>query len=563
MTRKWISAICFLPAVLLVVLAGRAADKDAEKKQPSTPSVQRETVAKPPSEKERRRQEERLRKELETPYKKWLDEDVAYIITEEEKQAFKRLSTDEERENFIENFWARRDPTPDTEENEYKEEHYRRIAYANDMFSSGVQGWRTDRGRIYITFGPPDDKETHPSGGTYNRPREEGGGSTSTYPFEQWHYRYLEGIGSDVTIEFVDTCWCNEYHMTMDPSEKDALLNVPNAGLTMYEEMGMSSKDDRFNRTDGTHLGVPADSMSSKMNEFTRLEQYTNLMKPPPVKFKDLEAAVSSRITYNVLPMKVRVDYIRVTDSTVLADITVQFDRKDLQFQAKEGVQSNIVNILGRITTMSRRIVNTFEDTIASDVPSEQLQEAFKTSAIYQKAVYLSPGMYRLNVVAKDVVGGNMSNDELALHVPRYGEDELASSSVILADVLEKVPTRTIGAGQFVIGTSKVRPRVSETFRRDEKLGVYFQLYNFDPDEKTQKPNGSIEYEVVKDGTNQKIFNYTEDVTAIEGASANQVTVEKLLPLKNMDPGRYTLKITVTDRNRDKTLTTSANFTVS
>src|SRR3974390_2261524 len=219
----------------------------APQKQDKKNSTPRETVAKPMTEKERKRKEERLRKELETPYRKWLNEDVAYIITDEERTAFKRLQTDEEREQFIEQFWLRRDPTPDTVENEFKEEHYRRIAYANENFASGIPGWKTDRGRIYITYGPPDEKESHPSGGSYERPPEEGGGTTSTFPFEQWRYRYIEGIGSNIIIEFVDTCMCGDYHMTLDRSEKDALLYTPNAGLTMYEEMGMTTKAQRFN----------------------------------------------------------------------------------------------------------------------------------------------------------------------------------------------------------------------------------------------------------------------------------------------------------------------------
>src|SRR5579871_4360537 len=162
----------------------------------------------------------KLEKELDTPYKKWLQEEVPYIITDEERSAFLRLQTNEEREQFIEAFWQRRDPTPDTVENEFKEEHYRRIAYANERFSSGIPGWRTDRGRMYIMYGPPDQIEDHSSGGSYQRPIEEGGGETSTYPFQQWRYRYIEGIGNDVNIEFVDPTMTGEYRMTMDPTEK-------------------------------------------------------------------------------------------------------------------------------------------------------------------------------------------------------------------------------------------------------------------------------------------------------------------------------------------------------
>src|SRR5689334_17558760 len=283
--------------------------QQSDKQDKKSSSSQRETVAKPMTDKQRKRQEEKLRKELETPYKKWLNEDVTYIITDEERQAFKRLATDDERQSFIEGFWLRRDPTPDTEENEFKEEHYRRIAYTNERYASGIPGWKTDRGRIYITFGPPDENESHPSGGTYERPFEEGGGTTSTYPFEKWRYRWIEGIGSDIIIEFVDPTMTGEYRMTMDPSEKDALLYVPNAGLTLYEQMGLTSKADRFSRTDGTRLGTGNQPLPQRMNQFERLQQFANLQKPPQIKFKDLEAAISSTVRYNMLPMKVRADF--------------------------------------------------------------------------------------------------------------------------------------------------------------------------------------------------------------------------------------------------------------
>ncbi len=532
----------------------------AQDPKPAT-GEEKETVAKPLSEKERKRREKALKKELETPYKKWLTEDVAYIITDEERRAFKALSTDEEREQFIEQFWLRRDPTPDTQENEFKEEHYRRIAYANEHYASGIPGWKTDRGRIYITFGPPDEIESHPSGGSYERPAEEGGGETSTYPFEDWRYRYIDGIGTNIMIEFVDPSMSGEYRLTMDPSEKDALLYVPNAGLTMSEQMGLTSKTARFNNSDGTHDAAPLGGATpASMDEFSRLEQFVKLQKPPAVKFKDLEAVVSSRVTYNVLPMKVQTDFIRVTNASVLANVTIQFENKDLQFQSKEGVQKAQINIFGRITTMSRRIVNTFEHTVEVNVAPSMLAEQMKRMSIYQESIPLAPGTYRMNVVCKDIVAGTLNNYEVALTVPRYEDEKLASSSLILADLIEKVPTRSIGTGQFVVGTTKVRPRLSDSFRRDEKMGIYVQLYNLAPDEKTNKPNASIQYEVVKAGTNEKVLDFTEP---LQQGSANQVTVEKLLPLEKMQPGNYQLKMRVIDKNRNQTLTPSANFTVT
>ena len=533
----------------------------ADKKVKGDTGQARETVAKPLSEREKRKREDKLRKELEGPYRKWLSEDVVYIISDEERAAFKRFSTEEEKENFVEQFWLRRDPTPDTAENEFKEEHYRRIAYANERYASGIPGWKTDRGRIYITFGPPDENESHPSGGSYERPIEEGGGTTSTFPFEKWRYRYIDGIGSDIIIEFVDPTMTGDYRMTMDPSEKDALLYVPGAGLTMMEQMGMASKTDRFNRTDGTHLGTGNSPLPQRMNQFERLEQFAKLQKPPVIKFKDLEAQINSTIKFNLLPIKVRADFLKMTASSIQTNITLQLEKKDLQFQQKEGISKAAVNIYARITSMSRRVVNVFEDVVSIDVPAELLEAATKGASIYQKSIPLPPGLYRLNVVVKDVIGGNMNNYEMALSVPRYDDEKLASSSIILADQIEKVPTKNIGNGQFVIGASKVRPRLSESFRRDEKLGIFFKLYNFEPDEKTNKPDATIDYEVVKNGTNEKIFEFSEELN--KAASAAEVTIEQLLPLSTFQPGSYTLKMKVTDRKRNQTLTPSATFTVT
>ncbi len=542
--------------VFLLMMPSYAADKKGKPAEGA-----RETVAKPLTDKEKKRREEKLRKELLGPYRKWLAEDVLYIITDEERSAFKRFATDEEREQFIEQFWLRRDPSPDSQENEFKEEHYRRIAYTNERYASGIPGWKTDRGRIYITFGPPDEIESHPSGGTYERPFEEGGGTTSTFPFEKWRYRWIQDIGSDIMIEFVDPTMTGEYRMTMDPSEKDALLYVPNAGLTMMEQMGMSSKADRFNRTDGTRLGTGTQPLPQRMNQFERLRQFSQLQKAPAVKFKDLEAAVNSTVKFNLLPMRVRADFMRMTASTVQTNITLQLEKRDLQFQNKDGIAKSAVNIYARITSMSRRVINVFEDVVTMEVPSDMLEAASKGSSVYGKSIPLPPGTYRINIVVKDVFGGNMNNYEMALNVPRLEDDVFGMSSVVLADLIEKVPTRSIGNGQFVIGTTKVRPRVTESFTRDEKMGIYVKFYNFEPDEKTRKPNATVQYEVVKSGSNAKIFEFSEDLT--NSTSATEVTIEKVLPLKALEPGAYELRMKVTDKVRNKTLSPVTKFTVT
>src|SRR5215470_18034365 len=392
--------------------------KDQPDKDQQDKSV--DPLKRPLTAKQKRENAKALKQELGKTYRKWLDEDVRWIISDEERAAFKQLSNDEERDSFIEAFWQRRDPTPDTVENEFKEEHYRRMAYANEHFAAGIPGWKTDRGKMYIMYGPPDEIEAHPSGGQYERPMDEGGGTTSTFPFEQWRYRYLEGIGQEVIIEFVDTCMCGDYHMTLDRSEKDALKYTPNGGLTMYEELGMASKADRFTHGGLEQLGASPFNTDQQTKQFDRLDQFYKLQKPPAVKFKDLEEVVKSKIIVNLMPFDVRADFVRVTGDTVLVPVTVQVKNRDVTFQNKEGVQRGTVNIFGRVTTLTGKIAQTFEDTVQVDVPAELLPKVAENSSVYWKALPLKPGMYRFDVVVKDVNGDRVGTWSKGVRVPDF-----------------------------------------------------------------------------------------------------------------------------------------------
>jgi GWxTD domain-containing protein len=545
-----------------------AADPGKDAKEKAKPAQdQVDPLKRPLGEKERKANEKRFKQEVSGSYKKWLDEDVRWIITDEERSAFKQLSNDEERDQFIEAFWQRRDPTPDTIENEFKEEHYRRIAYANEHFPAGIPGWKTDRGRMYIMYGPADEIESHPSGGTYDRPMEEGGGTTSTYPFEQWRYRYIEGVGQEIIIEFVDTCMCGDYHMTIDRSEKDALLYTPNAGLTLYEQMGMSNKTARFQGGGLERLGQGPFNQDLQTKQFDRLEQFAKLNKPPAVKFKDLEEIVSHKITVNLMPFDVRADFVKVTSDTVLTPITIQVKNRDITFQNKDGVQRGTVNIFGRVATLSGRIAQTFEDTVQVDVPAELLSKAADNSQVYWKALPLKPGHYRLDVVVKDVNGDRVGNWSKSLMVPDFGDEHLTNSSLIVADQMYPVATKDIGTGNFVIGTMKVRPRVPPAdgkpiaFKRNQKLNFWMQVYNLSMDEKTHKPSATFEYDVVNTATNKAVVHTTESTDAM-GNVGEQVTLQKTLPAANLQPGLYRIEIKVNDNISKQTVGPTAMFSV-
>jgi GWxTD domain-containing protein len=511
--------------------------------------------------KQRSKSDKDLFKELDSQYKKWLNEDVVYIITPEERSAFVHLQTNEEREQFIEQFWQRRNPDPDSAENTFKEEHYRRIAYTNEHFASGIPGWKSDRGRIYIMWGAPDEIESHPSGGSYDRPSSEGGGTTSTYPFEDWRYRYLEGIGEDVNIEFVDPTMTGEFRLTMDPSEKDALTYVPGAGLTQMESMGLSSKTDRFSNTDGTHTGAPIGMRPESQSEFSRLELNAKIQQAPPIKFKDLEAVVTSRVVKDQVKFDYRFDFLRITSDTVLVPISIQIPTRQLSFAEKDGVDSATVNLFARITTLSGRPVQTFEDTIHRDVPAALLQQSLSTSSIYQKAVPLSPGLYRLDIVLKDVNSNNVGVVNTRLAVPRFEDDKLATSSLILADQITRVSAKDIGLGQFVLGDLKVRPKMDGAFLATDPMGVFLQVYNLKVDEKTHKADVSVQYRVMKDKQTEplKKFDLAQDQIPEHG---EELTLQNVVTLGSFSPGKYKLEVAITDNVAKQTITPTSEFTV-
>jgi GWxTD domain-containing protein len=564
---------CFLLVAVLGLASFAAAQEKQEKKSntsdqatPGSTQPSQDPLTRPLTEKQKKENEKRFKQEIGQSYRKWLDEDVRWIISDEERAAFKQLSNDEERDNFIEAFWQRRNPNPDSVENEFKEEHYRRIAYANEHFPAGIPGWKSDRGRIYIMYGPADEIESHPSGGTYDRPQDEGGGTTSTYPFEDWRYRYLEGIGQEVIIEFVDSCMCGDYHMTLDRSEKDALLNVPGAGLTLSEQMGTSSKASRFNGG-LERLGTGPFTNSQQSKQFDRLEQFAKLQAPPPVKFKDLEEVVKHKTSFNLMPFDVRADFVRVTGDTVLVPVTIQIKNRDVTFVNKDGVQRGTVNIFGRVTTIGGRTAQTFEDTVQVDVPAELLPKVTENSSVYWKALPLRPGRYRFDVVVKDVNGDRVGTWSKGVQVPEYADDRLSASSLILADQMEPVAAKNVGTGSFVIGTTKVRPRVPSSdgkpvvFKRNQKLNFWMQVYNLSMDDKTHKPSATVEYDVVNTTTNKPVI-HTIESTEQMGNIGDQVTLQKTLSAANLDPGIYRIEIKVNDKISKQTLGPSATFAV-
>ncbi|HWT02361.1 MAG TPA: GWxTD domain-containing protein [Pyrinomonadaceae bacterium] len=497
--------------------------------------------------------------EVPKAYRDWVDKDVTYIITPQEKDAFKKLKTNEEREQFIEMFWRRRDPDPDTDENEFREEYYERIAYANENFTSGIPGWKTDRGRVYIMYGKPDEKESHPMGGHYERPSYHGGGSTSTYPFEIWFYRYLPGIGSGIEIEFVDPTGSGEYRIARSPDEKDALLMVPGAGLTLAEQLGLSDKAQRVIGYGG--YGSSYGYSRQQDSPFERLLLISQLSQAPQVKFKEEEGMLSRTgggvIEENPLDFDVRVDFFRQSEERVITAITIQTENKNLVFTDSGGLQRARMNIFGRIISVAGRRVGIFEDPVETTASATELAEAKERKSVYQKAVLLSPGTYKVEVVVRDIESGATGVRKYGFTVPKYDPKQLNTSTLVLASKLENAANL---GGQFVIGQTKVVPNLSRQYRRGQPVGLYMQVYNVGTDQTTLRPSVDVQYVLTQGG--KEVGTQSEDWQGLADYG-QRLTLARMIDTTRLNPGDYGIEIRIRDRVSGQTIKQEDKFTVS
>jgi len=321
---------------------------------------------------------------LSEHYRYWLAEDAVYIITPEERCAYLQLSSDDEREQFINQFWIRRARDPESLLNDFEEEHYRRIVYANENFVMQTAGWMTDRGHIYIEYGPPDKIELHASGEP----------TGFEYPCEVWRYRYLEGIGQNVEMQFVDTTGLGGYRLTVRPADKDQIVFVPRglgSGFATAEEQ--------------------AESQPS-------IEIYVRPSPQGIPQYKDLEAMAVSRIVRGELSFRHESEYKKATHATTMARLVVIIPSDELQSAGTDGESiTSEFQVFGRLTKPSGWVVSTFEFPTTG--------EALRTVAAYtsrEVTLPLEPGVYQLALVVKDVGSGLTGTEYTSVEVPTFEE---------------------------------------------------------------------------------------------------------------------------------------------
>jgi GWxTD domain-containing protein len=496
-------------------------------------------------------------------YDKWLNEDVVYIITPQEREVFEKLTNPEEKERFIEQFWFRRDPDMTTPTNEYKEEHYRRLAYVNERFKSGVPGWRTDRGRIYIIHGPPAEIESHKMGQSYTRPTNEGGGQTVTYPFEIWRYRHIEGLGDDIQIEFVDPGGSGEFRIALTPWEKDALLNIPNSGLTIAEELGVATRRDHPYFSPGNYDTYFGMHTTRQDDPFIRYETLAKMQQAKPIKYKDLKELVDVNISYDQIPFQTRTDYFQLSERQVLGSISVELQNKDLSFASENGANVARVAIYGMVTSISNQVVTEFDDDVVASYSPSQLTAGLQSRSIYQKVLPLDRKLrYRLDLIIKDLASNKVGHKRIGLIPPGATPDKLTSSSVILSDSLQELDRIPEANEMFLLGNVKVRPVLNKTFSEEDPFWIYFQLYNAQLDQSNMTPSLKVSYRINHEG--RKVAEFVDQSgETIQFFSGQRVVLISRFPIKGFTDGTYQLEIDVEDQLSGQSLSLRDTFKVS
>jgi GWxTD domain-containing protein len=497
-------------------------------------------------------------------FEKWLKQDVVYIIADEEKKVFEDLTTLEEKENFIEQFWRRRDPDPRTPGNEFKEEHYRRIAYANQHYRSAQAGWKTDRGRIYIIHGAPDEIDAAPSGGPYQRRPNEGGGITGTFPWERWRYRHIEGLGNDIELEFVDPTFTDEYRLALSPDEKDAFLHVP-GGATFAELIGAAEKKDRpaFNPANRSTYPYYSEYQRARDNPFAKYETLAKVQQPTPIKYQDLKELVKVNVSYTSLPFQVREDCFALSENQVLVPVTLQIKNQDLTFKEEGGNRVARVAVYGIVSTIANQVVTEFEDDFFISYKPLLLEQGLRKSSLYQKNLVLERmSRYKLDLVVKDLNGTNLGVVRTGIFPPPHQPGKLAASSLIVAEYIQFLKQVPEGNPMFVLGDVKVRPSVDRQFQPDRPLGIYFHIYNLQLDQATLRPSLRILYRIVRDGRTAREF-LDEAGESVQYSSQDRAVLINRLDLQGLAPGSYGLEVEVEDRIGRAKIAVNGGFSVS
>jgi GWxTD domain-containing protein len=513
--------------------------------------------------------------EITAQYKKWVDEEVLYIISDNEREVFKSLRTDEEREGFIRTFWRRRDPTPETPVNEFREEHYRRLEWASKRYFEGKAGWRTDRGRVYIMFGPPDFFETNPGGGRGFL--FDPSGPTAEFPSEVWTYRYIPGLKERIgriDFIFVNTYNSGSYELTTNPALANALRNVSlparDVGYRETRDEAYPGEKDRDMMVNPLEqLALLAELSKSRGEVLEEMERSERLRR--------LRGVVDANESLAALPFVDQESFLKGPENIVSIPLSIEVAGKDVQFQESGDRYRGLLNFYIEVKDLNQTVCQ-ISDRLEMNLKEETYRRRMADAYQYKHRLELKPGEYFFHLVVWDELSSNVGYKDKRITVPAFPADGLCLSDVILAKSVQvvevpkesvvveskdipalqaleksnlKVPdkleiTRRQG-DPFTFGNLMIGPNPSAVYKPDEELVFFYQVYHPVYDPALNTAGLLIEHQIWKGDRMIATIDGPQEARIPAEQKSSFVNSGARYTLSGFEPGQYTLRVMVKD----------------
>ncbi|MEW5899865.1 MAG: GWxTD domain-containing protein [Acidobacteriota bacterium] len=478
--------------------------------------------------------------DLPSIYKKWLEEDVVYLISPLERQVFKKLASDRERDIFIEAFWKQRDPTPGTPENEFKTEHFRRVNHVNRYFGrqSPLPGWKTDRGRIYIILGEPNDVQKFES-------------AQQTYPAEVWFYQGKTdaGLPPGFNLVFFKEHGSGDYKLyspTRDGPQAllTAYLGAPDNITAAYRKLkevepGLAQVSlSLIPGEESTNFGRPSLSSDILLQKVDSLPK--KLVRDAYAhKFLQYKDIVEVEYSANYMDSDSLVKILRVSPSVFCVYYSVEPAKLSVNQYGNK--YSTSLSLNGLVKDRTGKIIHQFDKTLAIEFEEEELRRIRQQPYAIRDAFPLIPGSYELSVLLKNEVSKEFTSLEQNLVIP-LDESRPWLTPLILGYKAVKVEPGLNRLKPFQVGGSEILAQASRTFLRTDELLLAFQVLGFPQVEKTE---AEIVFTFLKESEPFKTFsrridNYPEYPNILEPVAMSE-----------FPPAHYQVRVAVRAGDRE------------
>lgn len=486
------------------------------------------------------------------PYKKWLEEEVVYIITPTERDVFRKLTTDRQREGFIEAFWKQRDPTPGTPRNEFKDEHYRRLAYANEFYGRGTPrpGWMTDRGRIYIILGPPRNIETFDT-------------IMSVHPAEIWFYSgdTSYGLPPAFNVIFFKKEGMGEYILFSPVNDGPRAL--------IAEDLGESARDDRETYQRLVNLApvlapqtlslIPGERVMPGSTSLASTRLLATVFSYPQKKVEDTYAQALLKYK-DIIEVDYSANYI---GSDYLVNIAkaepgyffLQYsvEPKKISVDSYGDRYSTNFELDGRISDAQGNTIFQYTKEIGLNFTAGQLKDLGETSMAIQDMVPLVPGAFRFDLLVKNTISKEFTSLEENITVP--GENAaLFLSPLLLGYKLEAGADESGDFVPFKTAQGQLLCPARKTFTPKETLYVFFQAFGLTPEVRSR---GQLAVSFLR----KEAPFLTKTRGIIEFRGGQDILLE--FPLAAFPPDYYKVKVSVRDESRKEILSGDEDFEVT